>query len=114
MISSLAASQIGVGFLARFDAVEKVADVTDVLVLPIARGVFGAFGPGLSYRFGHRLGSAHGMAADDPRHDVHRVFLGVWENLEPVSAQEHGAFGPVKFQAAHAGGLNPGRAFAPL
>ena len=54
------------------------------------------------------------MAADDPRHDVQRVFFLGRQNLEPVAAQEHGAFGAVKFQAAHAGRLDPGRAFAPL
>src|SRR5213596_2827702 len=47
---AMAALQIGVWFLARLQAVEKIADVPDVLVFPIARSVFRRLGPVLLAR----------------------------------------------------------------
>ena len=111
----MAAFQVRVGFLPRLYAVEKIADVQHILVLPIARGVFGCFSPKFLPAFsGHGLRPADRMSADDARHDVDRVLFFIRRNFKAVAAENHCAFVSMKRHAAHARLRHTGGALAKL
>src|SRR5437667_7637609 len=112
---AMAALQIGVRFLPRLHAVEKIADVPDVLVFPIARGVFGRLSPKFLPAFsGHGLRPADRMSADDARHNVDRVLFFIRRNFKAVAAENHCAFVSMKRHAAHARLRHTGGALAKL
>src|SRR6266851_8637749 len=66
------------------------------------------------FRLRHRLRPADGLAANNARDDVGRIFLLVRDNLIAVPAQRYGALVSLELEAAHACFRKARRTFAEL
>src|ERR1051326_9046046 len=111
---AMAAFQVRVRLPTRFDAIEPVSYVLDVLVFPVPGGILRRLGPELVGGFGDRLRPADRMAAHNARPNVSRILLLVRNDLIAIAAQGHGAFVALEIDPAHSGLGKTCGAFAKL
>src|SRR5688500_15162368 len=92
---AMAAFQVRGGLSARFDAIQEIADVQNILLFGVSRSLQ-RFGPGGWLQLGNRLRPADRMSRTNAGDNIGRMVPAVGIDFEAGAAKAHAALGAVK------------------